>query len=401
MRLRTFESFWLVKNGLLNSYPSLQKNIKTQLVVVGGGITGALISHALMEKGYKVVLIDRRDIAMGSTAATTSMLQYEIDKSLCELSDLIGEKGAVLCYKEGMKAIHRLKQLVSDLDLNCGFEMKDSLYIAHSKAAVKKLKEEFAMRQQHLDGVMWLDEETIKKEYGLTSYGGILSNTAASVDAYKLAHELIRYNYNRGMQVYDQTDITDYNFDVPNKVILQTDTGHTVTCKEVIFCSGFESVKLLQENIAHLFYTYASVSEQFIKINEKLRQTLVWDTGEPYSYMRATDDGRFLIGGEDAEDDPSLSQQKIKEQKAKKLERKINKLLPGVEFIADFNWGGTFGSTADGLPYIGRSPEYDKAIFVLGFGGNGITFSVQGMEMVCDILEEKKHGLAKYYRFGR
>jgi glycine/D-amino acid oxidase-like deaminating enzyme len=201
--------------------------------------------------------------------------------------------------------------------------------------------------------------------------------------------------------VYDQTDITEYNFDEPNKVILQTETGHTVTCKEVIFCSGFESVKLLQENIAHLFYTYASVSEQFIKINEKLRQTLVWDTGEPYSYMRATDDGRFLIGGEDAEDDPSLSQQKIKEQKAKKLERKINKLLPGVEFIADFNWGGTFGSTADGLPYIGRSPEYDKAIFVLGFGGNGITFSVQGMEMVCDILEEKKHPLAKYYRFGR
>ena len=79
MRLRTFESFWLLKNGLLYSYPSLQENIESEIVVVGGGITGALTSHALMEKGYKVLLIDKRDIAQGSSSATTSMLQYEID----------------------------------------------------------------------------------------------------------------------------------------------------------------------------------------------------------------------------------------------------------------------------------------------------------------------------------
>ena len=57
MRLRTFESFWLVKNGILHSYPSLQKNIDTEIAVIGGGITGALTSHALVEKGYKVVLV--------------------------------------------------------------------------------------------------------------------------------------------------------------------------------------------------------------------------------------------------------------------------------------------------------------------------------------------------------
>ena len=79
MRLRTFESFWLIKNGLLYSYPSLQTNIDTEIVVIGGGITGALISHAHMKKGYNVVLLDKRDIGQGSSSATTSMLQYEID----------------------------------------------------------------------------------------------------------------------------------------------------------------------------------------------------------------------------------------------------------------------------------------------------------------------------------
>lgn len=76
MRLRTFESFWLVKNGILYSYPSLHSDMKTEILVIGGGITGDLISHALMDAGYKVMMIDRRDIAMGSSIATTSMSQY-------------------------------------------------------------------------------------------------------------------------------------------------------------------------------------------------------------------------------------------------------------------------------------------------------------------------------------
>ncbi len=75
--------------------------------------------------------------------------------------------------------------------------------------------------------------------------------------------------------------------------------------------------------------------------------------------------------------------------------------MPEVNFIEDFSWGGTFGTTKDGLPYIGKSPEFENTLFVLGFGGNGITFSVQGMEMIKNFLQGKVHKLAEYYRFGR
>src|SRR6187399_637686 len=132
MRLRTFEPFGLLKNGILYSYPSLQKNIDAEIAVIGGGITGALTSHALVEKGYKVVLIDKRDIGMGSTAATTSMLQYEIDVPLYQLAEMIGEEAAVACYRAGIAAIHNLKTLVDELNLDCGYQEKQSLYIAHN-----------------------------------------------------------------------------------------------------------------------------------------------------------------------------------------------------------------------------------------------------------------------------
>ena len=400
MRLRTFESFSLLKNGLLYSYPSLQHDIESDIVVIGGGITGALISHALMEKGYKVLLLDKRDIAQGSSAATTGLLQYEIDVPMIDLANMIGEDAAVLCYKAGIKAINALASLVDEHHIECSFKLKESLYIAHNKKAAVKLRKEFDMRQKHQLGVHWLNEDEVENDYGLKSFGGIVSSSGGCVDAYKLAHELIQLNVKRGMQVYDQTDIKSFKLDESNPSI-EISNVIKVSCKKVIFCTGFETTEMIKEKIATLFYTYACVSETGISVCDNMKSSVVWDTDDPYLYMRCTEDGRLLIGGEDSSNNQPFFQQKIKNKKTDKLLKKFQKIAPGVNFIPDINWGGTFGSTKDGLPYIGESPEYRNALFVLGFGGNGITFSVQAMDIIIQILEGQVHPLSSYYRFGR
>ncbi len=400
MRLRTYEAFWVLKNGLLHSYPSLRENIETEILVVGAGITGALTSHALMEAGYRVTLVDRRDVGQGSTSATTSMLQYEIDEQLQDLAEMIGEDAAVTCYKAGIEAIKNLEKLVKETGIDCGFEPKKSLYISHSKKAAENLKKEFEIRNKHKLGVSWLEADEVKRTYGLKCFGAILSETAASVDAYKMAHELIAFNVKRGMVVYDQTQPDKYNLDDEQPNII-TDCGCKISFKTVVFCNGFESTDMLKEDIAKLFYTYASVSERDIDIPEALRHTLVWDTNDPYIYMRTTDDNRLLIGGEDSSNNISFFQQKRKETKAEKLQETLKDILPEVDFINDFDWAGTFGTSKDGLPYIGKSPEYENALFVLGFGGNGITFSAQAMQIIPDLLQGKPNELAEYYRFGR
>lgn len=400
MRLRTFESFWLLKNGLLYTYPMLRKSISTEILVVGGGITGALISTALVEKGYSVVMVDRRDIGQGSTSATTSMLQYEIDKKLFELAEQIGEEGAALCYREGINAINDLDALVKRYGIECGFTRKKSLYIAHSKTASKALLKEYGLREKYALGVQWLNAGTIKKEYGIICHGGILSDTAASVDAYKLAHELIAIQVKKGMQVYDQTEIKKITT-AGRSPVVTTAEGHSIRCKKIIFCNGFESTLLLQEKVANLIYTYATVSEQQVKMPKKLADTLVWDTADPYLYLRTTDDGRLLVGGEDDDFNDTIRQQVIKEKKSVLLQRKLKKLIPSVNYEEDFSWGGVFGTTKDGLPYIGASPEYKNCLWCLGFGGNGITFSAQGMKIIPDLLAGKQNDLGYHYRFGR
>lgn len=400
MRLRSFESFGLIKYGLLYSYPSLQKNLSTEIVVVGGGITGALISHALLEEGYKVAIVDRRDIGQGSTAATTSMLQYEIDVPMYLLAEKIGEAGAAVCYKAGIAAIKDVEKLIKKEKIDCGFDRKQSLYAAHNTNAAKWLKKEFTIREKYQLGVEWLNASQIKKEYGLKTYGGILSQTAASMDAYKLAHELIWKNTNRGLQVYDQTEVKKFDYK-KHGVEMVTADGWKVKCKKVVFCSGFETLGILNEKIANIFSTFACVSETDIRINPNLNNLLVWDTNDPYFYMRTTADGRLLIGGEDSKFNTPFIFEYQKRRKAEKLINKLNEFLPGVKFVQDYSWAGAFGTTKDGLPYIGMHPKFNNAIFVLGFGGNGITFSIQGMQLVKNLLNGESSELLNHYRFGR
>lgn len=342
-----------------------------------------------MEKGYKVILVDKRDIAFGSTSATTSMLQYEIDVPMYQLAEMIGEEAAVTCYKAGIEAIHKLGALIYEHKLDCGFEKKQSLFIAREKEHVEWLKKEFDMRDKHSLGVKWLEAKEVLRDYGIKCHGAILSDVAGSVDAYRLTHELIAMNASRGMNVYDQTVIKEVKENGDESTII-TESGSRITCKKVVYCTGYEATEVLTEKTADVFYTYACVSERGINVPERLMKTLVWDTGLPYLYMRGTDDGRLLIGGEDASTNQSFFQNRIKERKSKKLQKMLTRMMPDLDFVEDFSWAGSFGTTKDGLPYIGQSPEFENALFVLGFGGNGIMFSVQGMEIITDLLEVRK-----------
>ena len=99
MDLKSNEPFWLIKNGIINSYPSLHEDIECDVLIIGGGITGSLLAHQAIEDGYDTVLLDKREIANGSSSATTSMLQYEIDIPLYQLIELIGKDNAVRSYQ--------------------------------------------------------------------------------------------------------------------------------------------------------------------------------------------------------------------------------------------------------------------------------------------------------------
>ncbi|MEK7855617.1 MAG: FAD-binding oxidoreductase, partial [Acidobacteriota bacterium] len=232
------------------------------------------------------------------------------------------------------------------------------------------------------------------------TFGGILSKQGGSIDAFCLAHELLQYNQKRGLAIYDKTDLLKKEH-TKSGASLTTEYGNVIKAKKVIYCNGFESTEMIKDKFVNLLSTYAIVGEVSEDDHSHLSETLFWNTADPYTYMRTTDDNRILIGGEDEEFVDAAKRDSLITEKSVKLEKKLKKLLPGIKFRTDFAWAGTFGETKDGLPYIGKHPNFPSAYFVLGFGGNGITFSVIGMDMVAAMLKGETHPLDGPFRFRR
>lgn len=401
MKLRTPEAFWLVKNGIIESYPSLKEDISTEILIVGSGITGSLIAHQCIKDGFDVIVVDRREIANGSTSATTSMLQYEIDVPLYELSEMIGEEGAVKSYKACFDSIDQLGEICKEIRSDCGFKKKDSLFFAAFKKDVSWLKKEFEARKKAGFPVKWMETEAIEKKFGVKkTFGGILSKQGGSVDAFHFVHDVLKFNSKKGLKIFDKTDIKKVKYGNAG-ITATTEFGNTIKAKKIIFCNGFESTEIIKEDFVKLLSTYALVGERNEKTHRKLNDLLLWNTADPYLYMRTTDDNRLLVGGEDEDFINPEKRDALLNEKVTKLENSVSKFLQDENFRTDFAWAGTFGETKDGLPYIGKHKKFPGALFVLGFGGNGITFSVIGMSIVSAILKGKNHELEHWFRFGR
>lgn len=370
------------------------------ILIVGGGITGALMGYQFSKEGYKTVIIDKRDVSLGSTSASTSLLQYEIDEPLHRLIKIVGENAAIDTYLEGVKAIDKLGKIVNSLKSECGFERKNSLYLAHSPKDVDWLANEFDERKRIGLNVKWLSKTQLKRQYNVKGEGAVLSDVGAATDVYQLVHCLLEYaTTKQKLQVYDHTELLNVEYD-KNGCRARVEGDHTIKAKKIIYATGYESQSMLKDKVVDLISTYSFISEP-IKVPKPIKQTMFWDTDDPYLYMRVTDDNRVLAGGEDEQFKNPDRRDRLIEKKQEKLLKKIHEKFGGLKLIPDYAWAGTFGVTKDALPYIGEHPDYPNSYFVLAFGGNGITFSVMGMQILSDAIAGKHNKFLEYFRFRR
>src|SRR5258705_1295609 len=130
----------------------IAENIKCDALVVGGGITGSLIAERLTRQGLDVVIIDRELPGHGSTAASTSMLLWEIDRSLTQLTETYGFERASRAYLASLHAVAGLKSLVLQLGLPCEMRDKDSLYLAAGGTSRELLREHQLRERAGLPG---------------------------------------------------------------------------------------------------------------------------------------------------------------------------------------------------------------------------------------------------------
>jgi len=400
MDLKSDHTFWPTYSGLLRSYPSLQKDEICDVIILGGGISGALIANSLTEEGLDVVLLDKRDVATGSTSASTALLQYEIDLPLRELIEQIGREDAERAYWVCHESIDKLERLLTKLDGDAGFQRKKSVYLASTEEDVPGLEKEFGARQRAGIAVDLLSASDIASRFSFERPGAILSHQAAEVDSYRLAHLLLAHAQKNGARIYDRSGMTSYDTS-SGEVLVEVEGGWKVQAKYVVFATGYESVEYLPKKVVNLKSSYALVSEPIQHFDGWWDRALLWETARPYFYMRTTSDNRALFGGMDHPFRNPISRDALIPKKKKLLIKKFVELFPRIQLEVAYSWAGTFGETKDGLAYIGTFPKCPLCYFALGFGGNGITYSVVAAEMIRDAILGRKNKDAHIFRFDR
>lgn len=387
--------FWTVQDGLIAAYPPLDSDARCEALVIGGGISGALLAHRLVSKNVDTILVDRRDIGHGSTSASTALLQYEIDTPLHRLRRLVGEKAADRAYWLGIESISRLRILAKG---DCGFAFRPSLQIANNSGEWEQLKVESKLRRTLGFPVQLLGKEQLK-EYGFHAQGAIRSEVAAEVNPYCLTHRLLRLSVARGLRVFDRTKITHYSHK-PRSVIAHSDRKAVIRCKSLFFATGYETNDILPAGLVKLRSTYAIVTEP-APVNWWRERAVIWGAADPYIYARTTSDNRIIFGGADDYVLNAERRDRQLPQKTLHLVRKLRHLCPQSKPEPAFSWAGTFASTPDGLAYIGAHPSFPRAYFALGFGGNGITFGEAASRILTDLFLGRRNPDAQLFRFDR
>ncbi|MEP6834099.1 MAG: FAD-dependent oxidoreductase [Gemmatimonas sp.] len=402
MKLHTGRPFWPIKDGLPNVYPALTASTSTEFVVLGGGITGAILAHRLASLGREVIVIDKREVASGSTSATTALVQSELDLPAVQLARRFGERLALEIENGTRRAVASFVQLGQQLLTDA--PQRPTLKLASSKRDLRGLHADFTFRERAGFAVEWLSADDLRREYGITRPGAIRSVDSAECDPYLFTHALLREAVRLGARVYDRVPVCDVllGHDWGDDVIITTDSGHAVRARSVIAATGYESTQWLAGRPASLRNTYAMVSEP-VAANDTLwpQNCLIWETGRPYLYLRTTPDGRVLVGGEDDRFRTPMARDRRIDKKVERLIAKVGALMPHLRLDAAYSWAGTFGETADALPRIGPVNGKPNLFVAACYGGNGITFSMLAAELLEARTKGEAHPLAESVRCDR
>lgn len=399
MDLKTGCIFWRDRDRRPTAYPRLDRDLQCDVAIIGGGITGALAAYFLSKAGAHVIVLDRRSICTGSTPASTGLLQYEIDTPLLKLIELVGKSNAQRAYSLSMRSLRAFEELIKDLDDPCDLAARPSLYLGRETDDAGELRIESGARRQIGIEVEYLSASDLQRDFGIRRPAALWSQRALEVDPYRLTMSLFRRSATLGAAIFERSEVTRYE---PNEdgVMLRTAAGPGVRACRVVFATGYETPEFLDQQICTLKSTYALASEP-ADLSGWRDRCLIWESGKPYFYARTTRDGRAIVGGEDEDFSDPQKRDALIDAKSVALVSKSNALMPGIDIRPACRWAGTFAETKDGLPYIGATDQFPLGYFALGYGGNGITFSLIAAEIIRDLFTGHANADAELFRFDR
>jgi glycine/D-amino acid oxidase-like deaminating enzyme len=237
--LRTGRPVWTSRRRPSVVTEDLKRDIVTEILVVGMGISGAMMAEALVADGHDVVCVDRRGPIKGSTPATTALVQFEIDQPLSLLQPRIGRDAAEQAWRRSQLSLGNLESRITQLGIACDLERRPSLYLDGNVLGPGDLRREADARRRAGLYADYLTPSALKSRYGIEGRSAILSHGNLALDPLRLTAGLLREATAGGCRLYAPVEVASFTHHADG-VDAVTAEGPIIRARHVVLCTGYE-----------------------------------------------------------------------------------------------------------------------------------------------------------------
>lgn len=374
------ESFWH-KTQTVEKHPELNQNLKVDIAVVGGGISGILTAYELAKTNQSVGLFEARDFLHGTTGFTTAKLSAQHNLLYDELIERYDELTAKLYYQANMQGIEKIKTLITKEAIDCDFKKQIAYVYTQNESKVESFKKEaLAYHKLKIDGGL---KENLPVNLDIKA--AIAMREQYEFHPVAFLAGMIKILKQMGVKIYEQTTINEMKDG--NSVTLTTNNGHTITSKQVVCATQYPVHE--PENI------YASRFKPEIsfalacEIEEVFPGGMYLNADHPkrtFRAMRANKKEYLLIGGESHSIGDGLSDQ----ERYENILKSAKEMFTVKNVVA--HWSSHDLITKDRVPFIGLIHPNEKNIYVMtGFSKWGLANVAIGAEVIKDLITQQEN----------
>ncbi len=351
-------------------FPQLKGDIKTDVVIVGGGLAGVLCLKELTERGVDCVLLEAKSIGSGITKNSTAKITFQHGLIYDKLIKTVGTEKAKQYLTANNNALIKYKKMAKQLP--CDFEEKDAfIYTATDRRKIE-------------------DEINAYKKLGVSAeFVSSIPLPVECIGAVKVKNQAqfhplkFLFSVAKGLRIYENTKVLEF---MPKKVIC---SGGTVSAENIIVATHFPiinkhggySLKLYQDRS----YVIA------LKNGPDVHGMYLEDKGNSFSFRNHND--YLLIGS-------GGHRTGKKSEGYKPSEEFCKKNFPDTTI--EYRFATQDCMSLDSIPYIGKYSDYSENLYVAtGFSKWGMTSSMVAADILSDMIMGIKNPCADVFSPAR
>ncbi|MFC4404415.1 FAD-dependent oxidoreductase [Gracilibacillus xinjiangensis] len=379
------------ENSKIKDFPQLKNNEKTDVVVVGAGLTGVTTAYLLATNGVKVILVDREEIGHGTTGHTTAKITAQHGMIYNEFISHFGKEQALLYFQSQVDAMTRMEKIIKDLAIECHFEKQDAYLFTNDEKNQRKLESEFeAYQTLDIDGEGLLELPiNFPMKYALKMRDQAQFHPMYYLKA--LVDEIIKH----GGKIYEKTPI--YDIDSTDHRVVRALNQNTIVCDHVVIATHFPFYEGEALYSARMYPSRSYVAG--FSSDVKYPGGMYLSVDNPTRSLRSiihNEQEIWLLGGED---------HKTGQYQNNTMPYSLLKDFGEANFSVkewQYEWSAQDYITLDKLPYIGRLNKNRPEIFVAtGYRKWGMTNSMVAANIISGLILQKDNPYIDLYRSNR